>query len=373
MEEEVLLDSNTFENVKKDDKIAPVNRIFLWTVLISLLASTVISIVYGLFAGIIAEDEVHYDRLIDKFIEFYDNDMISIVLSQFLLFLPVGIYIIGHRKRFISNIRFKMLSLKTLLMLVAFTFTITPVMSFINSISLLFSDNVINETVSGITQNNSMLVSLLVVALLPAVCEEIAYRGVFYSEYSKFSSKKAILLSGLLFGMLHMNINQFVYAAAMGMVFALVVEATDSILSTMTIHLISNGTSVLAMYAVSGEGMEVAEADTQTISEMFGEMANEEGINPAMSGVFEKLSTFPDEVVQVIVLGVIALIFGTVAFVLFIQIAKSCGRYDVVRGIFLARYRTDEPQKEGKIFTPSLYVAILICSVFMVYRQIAGI
>lgn len=381
------------EDSCKDNKIAHVNRVFLAEVIISLAATTVISFVYALIAGIIAKDDSHYDRLADKFIDLFENDLFSIVFSQFVLFLPVLIFILLHRKRFISNLRFKMLKLSTIALLGVLTFTLTPVLAFINSVSLLFSDNVINETVSGITSGNTVLVSVLAVALLPAVCEEVAYRGVFYSEYSKISPKKAILLSGLMFGMLHMNLNQFVYAAVMGMVFALIVEATDSILSTMIVHLLSNASSVMAMYAVSSdESVAVNEAESQTISEMFGEMAKEEGISPVMKDGLEYLSTLPEKYAQTIFLGVIAIIFGVISLVIFIQIAKNEGRYKSVKQILSFRKKknadTDmytgdneqiadniEQEREQKqhIVTPSFLIAFAISAFFMIYRQIKGI
>lgn len=377
------------EEIKKNREgknIAPVNRTFLCIVLISLLATTVISIVVALAAKVISKDKAHYDQIMDKFITLFDGDLFGIVFSQFILFLPVGIYIIRHRKRFLSKIRFKMLKPSTIALLAVFTFTITPVMSFINSLSLLFADNVINETITGITSSSSLLVSVLAIALLPAVCEEVAYRGVFYSEYSRISPRKAILLSGLMFGMLHMNINQFMYAAAMGIVLAIIVEATDSILSTMVIHLLSNGTSVLAMYAVSGTGEAAGDVQAeQTISQMFGEMAAQEGISPAMKSFFEYLSGLPDKYAQTIFLGIVAAVSGVVSIVIFIQIAKSAGRYKNVKELLSKKgnKKSENQQKsenmpvldvsEQKIFTPSLIIAFIICGVFMVYRQIKGI
>ena len=98
------------KKVKADDKIAPVNRVFLATVLVSLLATTVISLVFGFVAKVIAKDQAHFDSLVDSFINLFENDLFSIVLSQIVLFIPVGIYIIRHRKRFASKIRFSAVS-----------------------------------------------------------------------------------------------------------------------------------------------------------------------------------------------------------------------------------------------------------------------
>ena len=85
------------------------------------------------------------------------------------------------------------------------------------------------------------------VAVIPSLFEESVYRGIFYNEYRKESPLKAILLSGFLFGIIHLNFNQFAYAFAMGIIFALIIGYRFN-LSTMIIHLIINGNSILTLY-----------------------------------------------------------------------------------------------------------------------------
>ena len=92
-------------------------------------------------------------------------------------------------------------------------------------------------------------VMLLITAVLPAVFEEWTHRGVLLSglEY-RGSERSAVLLSALLFGLMHENPAQMLYATAGGIVFAYVVLKTDSIFPAMCAHFANNAISVTLDY-----------------------------------------------------------------------------------------------------------------------------
>ena len=81
---------------------------------------------------------------------------------------------------------------------------------------------------------------LFIIAVTPAICEETAMRGVILSGYKSVDVKSAVMTNGFLFGMLHMNPNQFFYTFVGGMIFAYLVETTDSIFSSMIAHFLNN-------------------------------------------------------------------------------------------------------------------------------------
>ena len=57
---------------------------------------------------------------------------------------------------------------------------------------------------------------LLLVAVLPAVCEELVFRATYTKKLIRFGEGPYILLSGFLFGTYHGNLEQFFYAFVMG-------------------------------------------------------------------------------------------------------------------------------------------------------------
>ena len=68
----------------------------------------------------------------------------------------------------------------------------------------------------------SEFVELLLVAILPAFCEEFIHRGVLLQGIKHAGFKKAIVISSLMFGLIHFNIQQFFYAFIIGLILGFV-------------------------------------------------------------------------------------------------------------------------------------------------------
>jgi sodium transport system permease protein len=81
----------------------------------------------------------------------------------------------------------------------------------------------------------------LVLGVLPAVCEELAFRGFILSGLRRrFRPWTAILLSGFLYALYQMNVFQAVPHFLAGAVLALLVVRTNSVLPAMVFHLVWN-------------------------------------------------------------------------------------------------------------------------------------
>lgn len=112
------------------------------------------------------------------------------------------------------------------------------------------------EKLSSSTQTESypvymLFVNLAMTAVLPAVCEEITHRGLLLKNYSSLGYKKAIILSGILFGLTHLNIEQFFYASIIGFVLGIITVLCGNIIPAMIIHFMNNAINVLVAYFVS--------------------------------------------------------------------------------------------------------------------------
>lgn len=81
---------------------------------------------------------------------------------------------------------------------------------------------------------------LFVVAVLPAIFEEIFFRGILLKGLKQFGEVFAILLCGALFSLYHKNPAQTVYQFACGVAFALVAIRSGSILPTVISHFFNN-------------------------------------------------------------------------------------------------------------------------------------
>jgi sodium transport system permease protein len=92
--------------------------------------------------------------------------------------------------------------------------------------------------------------ALAIIALSPAICEEVLWRGVVQGEIEKEGRPlKTVLLVGLLFGIFHLDIYRLVPTAALGCVLAALRLRARSIIPCMLFHGVYNG----AMFVGSRE------------------------------------------------------------------------------------------------------------------------
>ena len=108
-----------------------------------------------------------------------------------------------------------------------------------------------------------LIFSTLLIAGLPAICEEFLFRGVVMRAYERFSPAMAVLMSALLFGLMHGNVDQLFFAFLLGIVLAVVVLVTDSIWASAYIHFFNNAAASVLNYFLASSG----EAGAATASE----------------------------------------------------------------------------------------------------------
>ena len=81
---------------------------------------------------------------------------------------------------------------------------------------------------------------LFVIALLPAVFEEVIFRGLLLKGLRPFGTIGAALICGGLFSLYHQNPAQTIYQFCCGVAFALVAIRSGSILPTVISHFLNN-------------------------------------------------------------------------------------------------------------------------------------
>lgn len=82
---------------------------------------------------------------------------------------------------------------------------------------------------------------LLIVGVIGPIAEEIVFRGMIFRTLRKgFSFGLAAILSGVFFGIYHMNWVQGVYASCLGILLAFVYERTQTIWGAILFHMFFN-------------------------------------------------------------------------------------------------------------------------------------
>lgn len=93
--------------------------------------------------------------------------------------------------------------------------------------------------------NYEVVLAFITTAMVPAFCEEFLFRGAILSSLKPFGKAPAIIISAVLFGLMHQNAEQLLYATAAGLVLGFVVYETGSMWCSILIHFINNFISVL--------------------------------------------------------------------------------------------------------------------------------
>ena len=110
---------------------------------------------------------------------------------------------------------------------------------------------------------------LLVIAAVPAICEELAYRGFILSGFRHTGYKwRAIGLSSLFFAITHPFVPQQINAFLLGLVLGYIAIQSGSIWPAMTYHLVHNG----VFYWASRNGLlaQIADNDLYAGVSLFG-------------------------------------------------------------------------------------------------------
>ena len=112
--------------------------------------------------------------------------------------------------------------------------------SIINTILSFFSGEAPTNALQDLADNSPVWCQILFFVILAPIFEEIFYRKLIFDRVRTYGELPAILLCGILFGLIHGNFYQFFYAAAVGILFCYVYARTGKILYTIGLHMLLN-------------------------------------------------------------------------------------------------------------------------------------
>lgn len=103
------------------------------------------------------------------------------------------------------------------------------------------------DSVASAIDSAPMWLQILTVVISAPVCEELLMRGLIYKRLRSFMKPVfSALISSAIFGIIHGNWVQFVYAFAVGFIAAYVYEYTRNLFAPILFHMVANGISTLA-------------------------------------------------------------------------------------------------------------------------------
>lgn len=175
----------------------------------------------------------------------------SLIIGELIVVVPGIVFLLFYQCDILEWIPIKKVGRATIGFTFLLTFLVQPVLYFLNVLSQVFEKNVALDLFSKV-EDVPGIVLFLVIGLMGPFCEEIVFRGILFSGYKKSGRIfSAILWTALLFGLFHMNLNQFGYAMMIGIVSAFLVEATGSLVPSLILHVLINSINVVQILALN--------------------------------------------------------------------------------------------------------------------------
>lgn len=265
--------------------------------------------------------------------------VLSNLLCELVVVLPIFLFAVISGEKTGSFLGFRRMKISSVLMVVLFTFLSLPALSLFNLISQLWVEN---EVAAMMESQMDVPFGLLYfsMGIIAPLFEEIACRGFYYQSYKKAGGAfKAMLLSAVVFALVHMNFNQAAYAFVMGILAVLLVEATGSLWSSILYHAVINGSQALLMYGVLKDNPEAYSEQAAVITNDF---------------LLYAISIY-------VVLTAIGL---TLSWAVLVWLSNNEGRKGSLSQVWGERKRGLTPKKD-KVVTLPLIAACLLCAGFM--------
>ena len=170
------------------------------------------------------------------------------IMQVFGIFIPFLFYLLFTRQKHRDVLKWTTLGRRNTLYLVVITLATIPIIQVISRLSAIVFFPVISEFMLDLP-TYSIWLSLIVVAVFPAFFEEFFIRGAIFAEYKKLPIIKIALITGLFFGIMHLNFHQAIYAGMLGVLWAYIRYYTRTIWGPILMHFLNNAIFVLLSYS----------------------------------------------------------------------------------------------------------------------------
>ena len=227
---------------------------FITTVLVQLAIGIILGIVVAIKIGIenaqsgnivdgVALAEQVQQRLVDLTTM---SIFLYIIVCSIIFFIVYKIKKQSMRKEIgLNKIKSKHIVL-TIMAAVGLSVFINQLLNIIDSIVNLNEVFPNYEEIIQSIMGGSIIMTFISVVILAPIFEEVLFRGIILRRLSRaYSITATVVIQAVLFGILHFNMLQFLYATVLGLFLGFIVIWTDSLYAGIIIHMIFNGSSFI--------------------------------------------------------------------------------------------------------------------------------
>lgn len=102
------------------------------------------------------------------------------------------------------------------------------------------------QTLQDIVDGPPLVVVVLALAVLPAICEELIFRGILARSLAlRFAPILAVLISSLVFAAYHLSLIQLIPTFTLGLLAGVLTVRAHSVVPAMTMHMFNNAMAIL--------------------------------------------------------------------------------------------------------------------------------
>lgn len=160
----------------------------------------------------------------------------------------LGVFFFFNRKKenlIVSQPKISKVLIYILIGAAAF-FCLYPIVSCLDKLFISWGAN-LNEIPYPLNTKN-YIISLFSLALLPAICEELLFRGLIFKSFKPYGKTFSIVMSALMFALFHMSFQQLIYPILMGLLLAVIMHKENNIIYCIIVHFINNFLSLTLAY-----------------------------------------------------------------------------------------------------------------------------
>lgn len=183
---------------------------------------------------------------------FTENIYPMLLVNELILILgPVLVYAGIKRVNLKETFRFNKPGVLPVILILAVSVPAYFVAAMLNNTLvyfLQFLGNIPAQPIPIPGDPGELLIGLLIIAVLPGVCEEMLHRGLLLRAYEKRGSYKAVVITSIFFGLFHFDLTNLLGPVFLGLIIGYYVIRTNSIFAGMLAHFLNNAIAELMQY-----------------------------------------------------------------------------------------------------------------------------
>ena len=192
----------------------------------------------------------------------------GIFITEYLIVLaPVILLGLVRKIDLKKALRLNPLTVKQVITIMALSFALLPTVAFVNVLAvyvLSLFDKVLELPIPTAGNFGELGLYMFLISFSAGLCEEFFFRGMMLNAFeNKLSKKWGVIISAVLFGVFHFNMQNLLGPIVLGLVFGYIVQLTDSLWAGVLAHATNNGIAVILGYFANKASNSQAMAEVQ--------------------------------------------------------------------------------------------------------------